>query len=90
MAWSSKDSSTVPKGATAFGIQLLDRFVARIAKGADRQPSASTVAKKTCEEIAIEPPSAANLLSSGEGRDPCFRRSMPSKQLQLPYPRTKG
>jgi leucyl aminopeptidase len=27
-AWSSKDSATVPKGATAFGVQLLDRFVA--------------------------------------------------------------
>ena len=29
MAWSSKDSPTVPKGATAFGVRLLDRFVAR-------------------------------------------------------------
>jgi leucyl aminopeptidase len=29
MAWSSKDSATVPKGATAFGVQLLDRFVAQ-------------------------------------------------------------
>jgi leucyl aminopeptidase len=29
MAWSSKDSATVPKGATAFGVRLLDRFVAR-------------------------------------------------------------
>jgi leucyl aminopeptidase len=28
MAWSSKDSATVPKGATAFGVRLLDRFVA--------------------------------------------------------------
>jgi leucyl aminopeptidase len=24
MAWSSKDSATVPEGATAFGVQLLD------------------------------------------------------------------
>jgi len=28
MAWSSKDAATVPKGATAFGLRLLDRFVA--------------------------------------------------------------
>ena len=28
MAWSSKDTATVPKGATAFGVRLLDRFVA--------------------------------------------------------------
>jgi leucyl aminopeptidase len=27
MAWSSKDAPTVPKGATAFGVRLLDRFV---------------------------------------------------------------
>ena len=29
MAWSKKDAATVPKGATAFGVRLLDRFVAR-------------------------------------------------------------
>lgn len=28
MAWSSKDSPTVPKGATAFGVRLLDQLVA--------------------------------------------------------------
>jgi leucyl aminopeptidase len=28
MAWSKKDSATTPKGATAFGVRLLDRFVA--------------------------------------------------------------
>lgn len=28
MAWSSKDAPTVPKGATAFGVRLLDQFVA--------------------------------------------------------------
>jgi leucyl aminopeptidase len=28
-AWSSKDAPTVPKGATAFGLRLLDRFVAQ-------------------------------------------------------------
>ena len=28
MAWSSKDSPTIPKGATAFGVRLLDRLVA--------------------------------------------------------------
>ncbi len=28
MAWSSKDAPTVPKGATAFGVRLLDRLVA--------------------------------------------------------------
>ena len=28
MAWSSKDAATVPKGATAFGVRLLDRLVA--------------------------------------------------------------
>jgi leucyl aminopeptidase len=29
MAWSNKDAATVPKGATVFGVQLLDRFVAQ-------------------------------------------------------------
>jgi leucyl aminopeptidase len=29
VAWSSKDAATVPKGATAFGVRLLDQFVAR-------------------------------------------------------------
>ena len=28
MAWTSEGSATVPKGATAFGVRLLDRFVA--------------------------------------------------------------
>jgi len=28
MAWSTKDSACVPKGATAFGVRLLDRLVA--------------------------------------------------------------
>jgi leucyl aminopeptidase len=28
VAWSKKDTATVPKGATAFGVRLLDRFVA--------------------------------------------------------------
>ncbi|HEU0218901.1 MAG TPA: leucyl aminopeptidase [Stellaceae bacterium] len=28
VAWSKKDAATVPKGATAFGVRLLDRFVA--------------------------------------------------------------
>jgi leucyl aminopeptidase len=28
MAWTDKDSPTVPKGATAFGVRLLDRLVA--------------------------------------------------------------
>jgi leucyl aminopeptidase len=28
-AWSSKDAPTVPKGATAFGVRLLDRFVSQ-------------------------------------------------------------
>ena len=28
MAWSKKDSAVVPKGATAFGVRLLDRLVA--------------------------------------------------------------
>ncbi len=28
MAWSTKDTATIPKGATAFGVRLLDRLVA--------------------------------------------------------------
>jgi leucyl aminopeptidase len=28
MAWTEKDRPTVPKGASAFGVRLLDRFVA--------------------------------------------------------------
>jgi leucyl aminopeptidase len=28
-AWSTKDAATVPKGATAFGVRLLDRFVSQ-------------------------------------------------------------
>jgi leucyl aminopeptidase len=27
MAWASKDSAITPKGATGFGVRLLDRFV---------------------------------------------------------------
>jgi len=27
-AWSSKDSAAAPKGATAYGVRLLDRLVA--------------------------------------------------------------
>ena len=30
VAWSKKDSATIPKGATAFGVRLLDRFVSDI------------------------------------------------------------
>jgi leucyl aminopeptidase len=33
MAWSKKDAPTVPKGATAFGVRLLDRFVADYYEG---------------------------------------------------------
>jgi leucyl aminopeptidase len=29
VAWSSKDKPTVPKGATAFGVKLLDRLVSK-------------------------------------------------------------
>ena len=32
IAWSKKDAPTVPKGATAFGVRLLERFVADITK----------------------------------------------------------
>jgi leucyl aminopeptidase len=32
-AWASKDSATVPKGATAFGVRLLDRLVAEHYEG---------------------------------------------------------
>jgi leucyl aminopeptidase len=28
MAWSTKETPTAPKGATAFGLRLLDRLVA--------------------------------------------------------------
>jgi leucyl aminopeptidase len=28
MAWAAKDSAVTPKGATAFGVRLLDRLVA--------------------------------------------------------------
>lgn len=33
MAWSSKDTATIPKGATAYGVRLLDRLVARHYEG---------------------------------------------------------
>jgi leucyl aminopeptidase len=33
MAWASKDAPTVPKGATAFGVRLLDRLVANHYEG---------------------------------------------------------
>ena len=32
MAWSKRDAATVPKGATAFGVRLFDRFVANYAE----------------------------------------------------------
>jgi len=28
VTWSKKDAATVPKGGTAFGVRLLDRFLA--------------------------------------------------------------
>jgi leucyl aminopeptidase len=31
-AWSGKDTATIPKGATAFGVRLLDRLVAEMAE----------------------------------------------------------
>lgn len=33
MAWSKKDAALTPKGATAFGVRLLDRFVADFCEG---------------------------------------------------------
>ena len=33
MAWSSKDAACVPKGATAYGVRLLDRLVAEHFEG---------------------------------------------------------
>ena len=33
MAWSGKDTACVPKGATAFGVRLLDRLVAAYYEG---------------------------------------------------------
>jgi leucyl aminopeptidase len=33
MAWSSKDAATVPKGATAYGVRMLDRLVADYYEG---------------------------------------------------------
>jgi len=33
VAWSKKDTATVPKGGTAFGVRLLDRFVADFHEG---------------------------------------------------------
>jgi leucyl aminopeptidase len=33
VAWAKKDSATVPKGGTGFGVRLLDRFLAETAEG---------------------------------------------------------
>ena len=33
VAWSKKDQPTVPKGATAYGVRLLDRFVESVFEG---------------------------------------------------------
>ena len=38
VAWSSKDTATVPKGATAYGVRLLDRLVAEHYEGAATAP----------------------------------------------------
>ena len=38
VAWSKKDAPTVPKGATAFGVRLLDRFVAEYYEKATEAP----------------------------------------------------
>ena len=35
MAWSTKDAACVPKGATAYGVRLLDRLVAQYYEAAD-------------------------------------------------------
>jgi len=37
VAWSKKDAPTVPKGATAFGVRLLDRFVSDYYEGPHNQ-----------------------------------------------------
>ncbi len=37
-AWSTKDAPTIPKGATAFGVRLIDRLVAEHYEGT--QPAA--------------------------------------------------
>ena len=37
-AWSTKDAPTIPKGATAFGVRLLDRLVAEHYEGAPPSP----------------------------------------------------
>ena len=42
MAWSSKDTATIPKGATAFGLRLLDRLVAEHYEGTGEVPVAPT------------------------------------------------
>jgi leucyl aminopeptidase len=33
MSWSKKDAPTVPKGATGYGVRLLDRLVAEYYEG---------------------------------------------------------
>ena len=33
VAWAKKDNGTVPKGGTAFGVRLLDRYVADVFEG---------------------------------------------------------
>jgi len=37
MAWQAKDKAVCPKGATAFGVRLLDQFVATSCEKEDEQ-----------------------------------------------------
>jgi leucyl aminopeptidase len=73
-AWSSKDQPTVPKGATAWGVRLLDRLVADNHEG--RQPEPEPAAK---EEAAV----------SGAGTSPAMlAEGTPASTPVLPTPDT--
>jgi leucyl aminopeptidase len=76
VAWSSKDQPTVPKGATAWGVRLLDRLVAEHHEGrATAQPSAEPAGT---EEAAVS--------GNGDPSPAALAEGSPASEAVIPAP----
>ncbi|MBP0494068.1 leucyl aminopeptidase [Roseomonas indoligenes] len=77
VAWSGKDSATVPKGATAWGVRLLDRMVADHHEG-------RAVAAQPAPEPAEEP---AALVTGADSASPAtLSEGTPASEPLVPTP----
>jgi leucyl aminopeptidase len=75
VAWGGKDQPTVPKGATAWGVRLLDRLVAEHHEGRSAQP---LPAPAETEEAAVSGAGSASPAVLAEGT--------PGSEAPLPAP----